>query len=151
MKYEGLTMLNGERAWQVYFRQREDKPNNTRAYTCLQIGVWDTCSDVINDVFGNADTDALFQVIQLTPEYAGKQLRDANLDNILTGMAEPQCLDSLCVDIQHTLLKAFQNAIRMQSKMLITASNLAQTLDCPLEYVEEAIRGYCASRKSRNV
>ena len=33
MKCEGLTTLNGERAWQIYFRQRDDKPNNTRVYT----------------------------------------------------------------------------------------------------------------------
>jgi tetratricopeptide (TPR) repeat protein len=36
MKCEGLTTVNGEPAWQIYFRQREDKPNQTRAY---RIGV----------------------------------------------------------------------------------------------------------------
>jgi hypothetical protein len=32
MKCEGLAMVNGQRAWQIYFRQREDKPNGIRAY-----------------------------------------------------------------------------------------------------------------------
>jgi hypothetical protein len=32
MKCEGLATVNGQRAWQVYFRQREDKPNGIRAY-----------------------------------------------------------------------------------------------------------------------
>ena len=32
MKCEGLAIVNGQRAWQVYFRQREDKPNGIRAY-----------------------------------------------------------------------------------------------------------------------
>jgi tetratricopeptide (TPR) repeat protein len=36
MKCEGLTTLHGAPAWQIYFRQREDKPNSTRAY---RIGV----------------------------------------------------------------------------------------------------------------
>jgi hypothetical protein len=32
MKCEGLAIINGERTWQIYFRQRVDKPNRTRAY-----------------------------------------------------------------------------------------------------------------------
>ena len=32
MKCEGLAIANGQRAWQIYFRQREDKPNGIRAY-----------------------------------------------------------------------------------------------------------------------
>jgi hypothetical protein len=32
MACEGLANWNGQRAWQVYFRQRPDKPNTTRAY-----------------------------------------------------------------------------------------------------------------------
>jgi hypothetical protein len=32
MACEGLANLNGQRAWQIYFRQRPDKPNTTRAY-----------------------------------------------------------------------------------------------------------------------
>jgi tetratricopeptide (TPR) repeat protein len=32
MRCEGLATLNGKRAWQIYFRQREDKPNNIRSY-----------------------------------------------------------------------------------------------------------------------
>jgi len=32
MKCEGLAFVNGQRAWQIYFRQREDKPNGIRAY-----------------------------------------------------------------------------------------------------------------------
>jgi tetratricopeptide (TPR) repeat protein len=32
MKCEGLAELNGKRTWQVYFRQREDKPNKIRSY-----------------------------------------------------------------------------------------------------------------------
>jgi hypothetical protein len=32
MKCEGLAIVNGQRAWQIYFRQREDKPNGIRAY-----------------------------------------------------------------------------------------------------------------------
>jgi hypothetical protein len=32
MKCEGLATLNGQPAWQVYFRQRPDKPNRLRAY-----------------------------------------------------------------------------------------------------------------------
>jgi hypothetical protein len=35
MRCEGLTTLNGKQAWQIYFRQRADKPNRIRAY---QIG-----------------------------------------------------------------------------------------------------------------
>jgi hypothetical protein len=35
MRCEGLTTLNGKPAWQIYFRQRADKPNRIRAY---QIG-----------------------------------------------------------------------------------------------------------------
>jgi hypothetical protein len=33
MKCEGLAELNGERTWQIYFRQRPDKPNRVRAYS----------------------------------------------------------------------------------------------------------------------
>jgi hypothetical protein len=33
MTCEGLATLNGQRAWQVYFRQRPDKPNAIRAYS----------------------------------------------------------------------------------------------------------------------
>ncbi|MFI5059680.1 MAG: tetratricopeptide repeat protein [Candidatus Acidiferrales bacterium] len=36
MRCEGLATLNGKRTWQIYFRQREDKPNRTRSY---KIGV----------------------------------------------------------------------------------------------------------------
>ena len=32
MKCEGLATWNGIRAWQIYFRQRQDKPNRIRAY-----------------------------------------------------------------------------------------------------------------------
>ena len=32
MKCEGLANWNGKRAWQIYFRQRGDKPNKIRAY-----------------------------------------------------------------------------------------------------------------------
>jgi hypothetical protein len=32
MRCEGLTTLNGKPAWQIYFRQRADKPNQIRAY-----------------------------------------------------------------------------------------------------------------------
>ncbi|HYL83059.1 MAG TPA: tetratricopeptide repeat protein [Candidatus Angelobacter sp.] len=32
MKCEGLATLNGKRAWQIYFRQRKDKPNKIRSY-----------------------------------------------------------------------------------------------------------------------
>jgi hypothetical protein len=35
MRCEGVTNLNGKQAWQIYFRQRPDKPNRIRAY---QIG-----------------------------------------------------------------------------------------------------------------
>lgn len=32
MRCEGLATFNGKRVWQIYFRQREDKPNRIRAY-----------------------------------------------------------------------------------------------------------------------
>jgi tetratricopeptide (TPR) repeat protein len=32
MKCEGLANWNGQRAWQIYFRQRADKPNKIRSY-----------------------------------------------------------------------------------------------------------------------
>ena len=32
MRCEGLTTLNGQPAWQIYFRQRADRPNYIRAY-----------------------------------------------------------------------------------------------------------------------
>jgi len=32
MRCEGLTTLNGKPVWQIYFRQRADKPNRIRAY-----------------------------------------------------------------------------------------------------------------------
>ena len=32
MKCEGLANWNGKRTWQIYFRQRGDKPNKIRAY-----------------------------------------------------------------------------------------------------------------------
>jgi tetratricopeptide (TPR) repeat protein len=32
MRCEGLASLNGKRTWQIYFRQRDDKPNRTRSY-----------------------------------------------------------------------------------------------------------------------
>lgn len=32
MKCEGLSTWNGKKAWQMYFRQREDKPNKIRSY-----------------------------------------------------------------------------------------------------------------------
>jgi len=32
MKCEGLATLEGKRVWQIYFRQREDKPNKIRSY-----------------------------------------------------------------------------------------------------------------------
>lgn len=33
MKCEGLAVLNGKQTWQIYFRQRPDKPNRIRAYS----------------------------------------------------------------------------------------------------------------------
>jgi hypothetical protein len=33
MKCEGLAELDGKRTWQIYFRQRADKPNRIRAYS----------------------------------------------------------------------------------------------------------------------
>jgi hypothetical protein len=33
MTCDGLATLNGQRAWQIYFRQRPDKPSTTRAYS----------------------------------------------------------------------------------------------------------------------
>ena len=33
MKCEGLVSRNGQPTWQIYFRQRADKPNTTRAYS----------------------------------------------------------------------------------------------------------------------
>jgi tetratricopeptide (TPR) repeat protein len=33
MKCEGLVSRNGQPAWQIYFRQRADKPNTTRSYS----------------------------------------------------------------------------------------------------------------------
>jgi hypothetical protein len=33
MRCEGLATLNGQRTWQIYFRQRADKPNVIRAYS----------------------------------------------------------------------------------------------------------------------
>ena len=33
MKCEGLVTRNGQSTWQIYFRQRADKPNTTRAYS----------------------------------------------------------------------------------------------------------------------
>jgi hypothetical protein len=32
MRCEGLAILDGKRAWQIYFRQRADKPNRIRSY-----------------------------------------------------------------------------------------------------------------------
>jgi hypothetical protein len=32
MRCEGLATLRGQRTWQIYFRQRDDKPNRIRAY-----------------------------------------------------------------------------------------------------------------------
>ena len=32
MKCEGLANWNGQRVWQIYFRQRADKPNKIRSY-----------------------------------------------------------------------------------------------------------------------
>jgi len=32
MRCEGLATLNGKRTWQIYFRQRNDKPNRIRSY-----------------------------------------------------------------------------------------------------------------------
>jgi hypothetical protein len=32
MRCEGLVSINGQQTWQIYFRQRADKPNTTRAY-----------------------------------------------------------------------------------------------------------------------
>lgn len=36
MKCEGLTQINGHPAWQVYFRQRPDKPSRIRVYRTLK-------------------------------------------------------------------------------------------------------------------
>jgi hypothetical protein len=33
MKCEGLAVLDGQQAWQIYFRQRPDKPNTIRSYS----------------------------------------------------------------------------------------------------------------------
>jgi hypothetical protein len=33
MKCEGMTTLNGHRLWQIYFRQRPDRPNTTLSYS----------------------------------------------------------------------------------------------------------------------
>jgi hypothetical protein len=32
MRCEGLATLEGKRTWQIYFRQRDDKPNRIRSY-----------------------------------------------------------------------------------------------------------------------
>ena len=32
MRCEGLATLDGKRTWQIYFRQRDDKPNRIRSY-----------------------------------------------------------------------------------------------------------------------
>jgi len=38
MRCEGIATLNGQRAWQIYFRQRPDKPNRIRAYSIGMTG-----------------------------------------------------------------------------------------------------------------
>lgn len=45
-------------------------------------------------------------------------------------------------DTRCVLLQAFQNAISMQSELWIATSSLADTLDCTLECVKDAIRGF---------
>ena len=38
MRCEGIATLNGQPAWQIYFRQRSDKPNRIRAYSIGMTG-----------------------------------------------------------------------------------------------------------------
>ena len=122
-----------------------------RKATCLQTSLWDTCSDVIDESF-DGESDAVMRVVQITPEYAGKCLTERDLDTILAGLGEMnpavpigqgkklRAVENLDPDTRRTLLNAFQNAISMQSDLWVTASFLAEVLDCTLEYVENQIR-----------
>jgi hypothetical protein len=126
-----------------------------RKATCLQISLWDTCSDVIDESF-DGEFDAVMRVIQITPEYAGERLTERDLDTILASLEEMnlavpirqgkkmRVVENLDPDTRRTLLNAFQNAISMQSDLWVTASLLAEALDCTREYVESHIRA-CAT------
>ena len=122
-----------------------------RKATSLQISLWDACRDVIDESF-DGESDAVMRVVQITPEYAGSRLRERDLDTILAGLEEMNLagpigqrkkmwgVENLDPDTRRALLNAFQNAISMQSDLWVTASFLAEVLDCTLEYVENLIR-----------
>jgi hypothetical protein len=125
-----------------------------RKATCLQTSLWDTCGDVIDEIL-DGESDAVSRVVQFTPEYAGKRLTERDLDPILAGFEEMnlavpigqgkkmRAVENLDPGTRRTLLKAFQKTISMQSDLWVTASLLAEVLDCTLEYVENHIRA-CA-------
>jgi hypothetical protein len=130
-----------------------------RRATCLQASIWDICCGVIDETLGGPSTSPS-RVIEVTPFYAGKQMTNADLSFVLSGLKEMH-LDALCEvmnvptptalskkmqDIgnlsaaaRHTLLNAFQDAIKLQAELLVVASDLALSLDRTVEEVERGI------------
>ena len=140
-KGEAVKTINNKEARQALLHE-------LRKATCLQVSLWDTCYDVIGETLEIDDPQP--RVIQVSPDYAGKQLTDADLDLILSGFEElnvagpigrekMQGMGNLTAAVRLKLSKAFQNAIDMQNELRTVASKLAQTLDCGLEYVVQGI------------
>jgi hypothetical protein len=126
-------------------RLRKALLQQLRTTVCLQTSLWDTCLG-INYIFDD-ESDALNRVVQVTPKYAGKDLSESDLDEILAGLEKLniayrpgegekiQGIQELEKETRHTLLKAFQNAIRLQSEFWITANSVAEMLNCDPEGV----------------
>jgi hypothetical protein len=123
-----------------------------RTAVCLQISLWDACSDV-DETFGN-ESDVVSRGIEVTPLYAGKKLDDSDLDAILAGLEEMdlsvpigqgikiQNLECLDKETRVMLLRAFQNAISLQSELWLTASAIGETVDCDVEQVLDELRPF---------
>jgi hypothetical protein len=106
-----------------------------RTAACLQISMWDYCCDIDDALGENCQCDAA--VSEAGAVYAGKELNDLDLEVILSGFGEI----SRPADPQTRMMlrRAFQNAIALQSELWITASGLAETLNCSMEVVLEFI------------
>jgi hypothetical protein len=123
-----------------------------RTAVCLQISLWDACSE-IDETFDD-ESDSVSRVIEVTPLYAGKQLSDSDLDAILAGLEEMdlsveigqgtkmQGLEYIDMETRAVLLRTFQNAISLQSELWLTASAIGEKIDCDVDQVVDGLRPF---------
>jgi hypothetical protein len=123
-----------------------------RTAVCVQISLWDACSD-INETFGK-ECDAASKAIEVILDCTGKELQESELVAMLSVSEElnssapigqgrkTKVLADLNGKAPATLLRACQNALALRNQFRICANKLAESLDCSMESLLDNITGF---------